>query len=178
MEGEGVGWEGAARVITILSLSPISSSSSFFLCSKWTSIRVCSSRRSFSILFLWMSWERPHNTQIQASLMLFVLTTYSCDRSIIEYFKETYIKVDPLAPLRDFRGRELRDHWPVKTTWGHINVYVFRTAQCFRWQTSVFSSTYLYLGRSSSTWQPDQQPESELMTREREREKAVYSQFS
>lgn len=41
--------------ITILALSPINSSSSFFLCSKWTSISVCSSRRSFSILFLWIS---------------------------------------------------------------------------------------------------------------------------
>lgn len=44
--------------LTIRSLSAISSSSSFFLCSKWTSIRVCNSNRSFSILFLWMSWER------------------------------------------------------------------------------------------------------------------------
>lgn len=46
---------GIEKGFTILSLSPMSSSSSFFLCSKWTSIRVCSSRRSFSILFLWIS---------------------------------------------------------------------------------------------------------------------------
>lgn len=50
--------------LTILSLSPISSSSSFFLCSKWTSIRVCSSRRSFSILFLWISLTKPVDTKI------------------------------------------------------------------------------------------------------------------
>lgn len=50
--------------ITILSLRPISSSSSFFLCSKCTSIRVCSSSRSFSILFLWISW--PVNTHVCA----------------------------------------------------------------------------------------------------------------
>lgn len=43
--------------LTIRSLSPISSSSSFFLCSKWTSISVCSSSMSFSIRFLWMSWR-------------------------------------------------------------------------------------------------------------------------
>ena len=42
--------------LTILSLRPMSSSSSFFLCSKCTSIRVCSSSKSFSIRFLWMSW--------------------------------------------------------------------------------------------------------------------------
>lgn len=43
------------RALTILSLRLMSSSSSFFLLSKWTSIRVCSSIRSFSILLRCMS---------------------------------------------------------------------------------------------------------------------------
>lgn len=41
--------------LTILSLSAISSSSSFFLCSKWASIRACSSIRSLFWRFFWMS---------------------------------------------------------------------------------------------------------------------------
>lgn len=43
--------------LTILSLRLMSSSSSFFLWSKWTSIRVWSSSKSFSMRFLWMSWR-------------------------------------------------------------------------------------------------------------------------
>lgn len=46
--------------ITILSLRWISSSSSFFLLSKWTSIKVWSSIRSFSILLRWISCGEDH----------------------------------------------------------------------------------------------------------------------
>lgn len=50
------------KALTILSLRLMSSSSSFFLLSKWTSIRVCSSIRSFSILFRWMSCKQRFGT--------------------------------------------------------------------------------------------------------------------
>lgn len=48
---------------TMRSVRSMSSSSSFFRFSKWASIRDCSSVRSFSIRFLWMSWNESDRDQ-------------------------------------------------------------------------------------------------------------------
>ena len=43
--------------LTMRSVRPISSSSSFLRLSKWASIRLCSSVKSFSMRLRWMSWD-------------------------------------------------------------------------------------------------------------------------
>ncbi len=50
------------ETLTILLTRAMSSSSSFCLWRKWASIRDCSSVKSFSWRFLWISWERELKT--------------------------------------------------------------------------------------------------------------------
>lgn len=91
---------------TILSFRWISSSSSFFLLSKWTSIKVWSSIRSFSILLRWISCRDESFTSLQCRCLNTNQHRRPCGEQIKGVFffllLLTYIKIH-LFPIRNFR---------------------------------------------------------------------------
>ncbi len=156
------------KVITILSLRPISSSSSLFLCSKWTSIRVCSSRRSFSILFLWISYQEQLDPNY---LMLF----YRCSHVFIQLIAilREHTSKSTLSPsgILGAASCVTSGLWNNMKKYQHICfcfsfiIFYYTCLSLKIWQhflkLSVSVQAYLYLGRSSSTWQSEQRWKSE-----------------
>lgn len=88
--------------LTILSFRAISSSSSFFLHSKWASIRPCSSMRSLFWRFFWMSCL---HTQVWNHTVLNTYSTslYRRHYNVTPTMGFAYIKVHFLS-IRDFRS--------------------------------------------------------------------------
>lgn len=121
--------------LTILLTREMSSSSSFFLWMKWASIRDCSSDRSFSWRFLWMSCHHQTNLKNRFTVQLFWSK---------RWFGTVNSHQNPL-----FHHQGSLEQWYLAWTCGRETVTTVESA-AFHWLDRNRSSTYFCLGLDSS----------------------------